>query len=95
MSNRGRDRATQLVVAEVSVDFIKHTLLSSAREYEQRDRANNCNRHSQGLQRSQLSDKGRDRARQLVGVKISVDFTKHTLLSSAKEDRETAQTTEL
>ena len=44
-----------------------------------------CDLHSQVLQRSQLSDKGRDRANQLVGVKVSVDFTEHKLLSSAHE----------
>ena len=40
MSDKGRDRATQLVVAEVSVDATKHTLLLSAHEYEQRDNTN-------------------------------------------------------
>ena len=40
MSDRGRDRATQRVVEEASVDFTKHTLLSSAHEHKQRDRAN-------------------------------------------------------
>ena len=40
MSNRGRDRATQLVVVEPSVDFTKNTLLLLALEYEQRDSAN-------------------------------------------------------
>ena len=35
MSNKGRDRATQLVEAEVSVYFTKHTLLLLAREYEE------------------------------------------------------------
>ena len=40
MSDKGRDRAIQLVVKEVSVDFTKHTLLSSAHEHEQRDSAN-------------------------------------------------------
>ena len=37
MSDKGRDCAIQLVVAEVSVDFTKHTLLSSAYKHEQRD----------------------------------------------------------
>ena len=40
MSYRGRDRANQLVVVEVSVDFTWHTLLSSVHEHEQRDSAN-------------------------------------------------------
>ena len=40
MSDKGRDRATQLVVVEVSVDFTTHTLLLLAHEHEQRDRAN-------------------------------------------------------
>ena len=40
MSDKGRDRATQLVVEEVSVDFTKHTMLLSAHEHEQRDNAN-------------------------------------------------------
>ena len=40
MSYRRRDRANQLVVAENSVDFTKHTLLSSAHEHKQRDSAN-------------------------------------------------------
>ena len=35
MSDKGRDRATQLVVVEVSVDFTKHKLLSSAHKHEQ------------------------------------------------------------
>ena len=34
MSNRGWDRAIQLVVVEVSVDFTKHKLLPSAHEYD-------------------------------------------------------------
>ena len=37
---RERNRAIQLVVVEVSVNFTKHTLLLSAHEYEQRDNAN-------------------------------------------------------
>ena len=40
MSDKGRDRATQLVVVEMPVDFTKHTPLSSAHEHEQRDSAN-------------------------------------------------------
>ena len=40
MSDRGRDRAIQLVVVDVSVDFTKHTLLSSAHEHEQIDSEN-------------------------------------------------------
>ena len=40
MSNSGRDRATQLVIVEVSVDFKKRTLLLSTREHEQRKSAN-------------------------------------------------------
>ena len=40
MSDKRRDRANQLVVVEVSVDFTKHTLLSSAHEHEQIDSAN-------------------------------------------------------
>ena len=39
MSDKGRDRAVQLVGADISVDFIKHTLLLSASEYKQRDSA--------------------------------------------------------
>ena len=38
MTDKGRDRANQLVAVEVSVDFIKHTLMSSA--HEQKDGAN-------------------------------------------------------
>ena len=40
MSDKGRDRATQLVVVKASVEFTKHTLLSSAHEHEQTDSAN-------------------------------------------------------
>ena len=40
MSNKGWDRASQLVVVEVSDDFTKHTLLSSAHKCEHRDCAN-------------------------------------------------------
>ena len=42
MSDERRDRATQLVVVCVSVDFTKRNLLSSAREHEheQRDSPN-------------------------------------------------------
>ena len=40
MSDKGRDRATQLVFVEPSVDFTKHKLLLSAQEYEQMDSAN-------------------------------------------------------
>ena len=40
MSDRGRNRANQLVVVEVSVECTKQTLLLSAHEQEQRDSAN-------------------------------------------------------
>ena len=40
MSDKGRDRAIQLVVLEVSDDFTKHTLLSSTHEHEQKDSSN-------------------------------------------------------
>ena len=40
MSDKGRNRATQLVVAEASDDFTKHTLLLSEQEHEQIDSAN-------------------------------------------------------
>ena len=40
MSNRGRDRANQLVEVEVSIDFTKHTLLLSTHEHEQKGSAN-------------------------------------------------------
>ena len=60
------------------------TLMSSAHERER----DNCNRHSQVLQRSQLSDKGRDRATQSVVVETSVDFTKDTLLFSAHQQKQ-------
>ena len=142
MSYRGRNRAIQLVGVKVSVDFTKHTRLSSA--YEQRDSANetilivthkiwsavncpikegivpiswliernlsihkthttvistqtrterqrkrdNCNRHSQVLERSQLFDSGLDSAIQLVVVESSVDFTKYTMLLSAHEHKQ-------
>ena len=39
MSNRGRDRAIQLVDGELSVDFTKHTSVFSAQEHEQKDSA--------------------------------------------------------
>ena len=88
MSDNGRDRAIQLVGVEVSVDFTKHTLLLSAHEHEQKQRKReNCNRHSQGLKRSQLSNRHRDCATQLVVVESSVDFKKHTLLLSAHEQK--------
>ena len=93
MSNKRRDRANQLVVEEVSVDFTKHTKLISAHKHEQKQcKRDNCNRHSQVLKRSQLSNKGRDRAVQLVVVEVSVKFTKHILTLSAHEhEQETAQ----
>ena len=37
MSDKGRDRANQLVVAKAPVDFTKHAQLLSAHEHEQRD----------------------------------------------------------
>ena len=40
MSNKGWDRASQLVVVEVSDDFTKHTLLSSAHKHEQKKKDN-------------------------------------------------------
>ena len=40
MSDKGRNRASQLVVDKASVDFTKHTMLSSAHEYDHRDSAN-------------------------------------------------------
>ena len=80
MSYRGRDRGTQLVVADASFDFTKNTLLSSNTRIptERQRKRKNCNRHSQVLERRQLSDKGRNRATQLVAEEVSVDFTKHT-----------------
>ena len=96
MSNKGRDRATQLVAVEVSVDHRTHTAVISTRpRTERQHKRANCNRHSQELERSQLSDKSRDRATQLVVVEASVDFTKHTLLSSAHEQDSTNKTIEI
>ena len=40
MSDRGRDRATQLIGADVSGDVTKQILLPSAHKHEQRDSAN-------------------------------------------------------
>ena len=40
MSNSGRNRASQLVELDVSVEFTKHTLLLSAHERKQIDSAN-------------------------------------------------------
>ena len=40
MSDKGRDRAIQLVAFDVSNDFTKHTLLLSEHEHEQRDSTN-------------------------------------------------------
>ena len=92
MSDKGRDCASELVAVEVSVDFTKNTLLSSAHEHEQRHSANETIVIvTQFLERSQLSDKGRNCAIQLVGVETSVDFTKHTLLSSAHEHEHSGQ----
>ena len=93
MSNRGRDRANQLVVAEVSVDFTKHTMLLLAHEHEQRYSANkkNCDRHSQGPECSQLSYRGRNRANQLVAAETSVEFTKHTMLLLAYKHEQERQ----
>ena len=86
MSDRGRDRATQPVVEEVSVDFTQHTAVTSTLKRTERQRKReNCHHHSQNLKRSQLSDRSRDRAIQLVVVELPVDFTKHTMLSSAHE----------
>ena len=63
-----------------------HTAVISTRTGTERQRKRkNCNRHSQELERSQLSYRGRNRANQLVLVEVSVDFTMHTLLSSAHE----------
>ena len=64
MSNKGRDRATQLVSLKASVDS-QSKLLLSAHKHEQRKR-NNSNRHLQQYERSQLFNGGRDRAVQLV-----------------------------
>ena len=93
MTDRCRDRIL-LIVVEISVDFTKHTLQSSAHEHEQDKQRirENCNRHSQGLERSQLFYRGRDRATQLVVGEVSVDFTKHTMLASAHkhEQRDSA-----
>ena len=90
MSDRGRDRANQLVVVENSVDFTKRTL-PSEHEHER----DNCNRHSQTSERSQLSDKGRDWAIQPVVVETSVDFTTHCCHQQTNTYRETAQTRQL
>ena len=40
MSNSGRNRASQLVELDVSVEFTKHTLLLSAHKHEQIDSTN-------------------------------------------------------
>ena len=90
MNNRRRDRANQLIVGEVSVDFTEYTLSSSTHEHEQRKREN-CYRHSQRLERSQLSNRGRNRAIQLIVVEVSVDFTENTLPSSAHEHEQYKQ----
>ena len=60
-------------------------VISTQTRTERQRKQENCNRHSQVLERSQLSDKGRDRAIQLIVVESSVDFTMHTLLSSEHE----------
>ena len=75
--------------------FNKHKLLSSAHEHEHRERKwENYNRHLQLCERSQLSYRGRNRAHQLVVGKESVDFIKHTLLSSAYEQEQRDSATE-
>ena len=89
MSDRGRDRAIQLIVVESSVDFAKYITVISTRtkNRETQFKQDNCNRHLQLLERRHLSNRGRDRAVQLVVVELPVDFKKHTLLLSAHEKR--------
>ena len=60
-------------------------VISTRTRTERQRKRQNCNRHLQTSKRSQLSDKGRDRAVQLVELEVPVDFTKHTLLLSAHE----------
>ena len=85
MSDKGRNRATQLVVAEVSVDFTKHTPLL----------ANNTNRETAQTRLGIVTDKYWSAVNCPIKVEnaplswwsprpLSI-FTKHTLLSSAHE----------
>ena len=63
-----------------------HTdVISTRTQTERQHKRKNCYRHSQDLERSQLSNKRWDRATQLVEVEVSVDFTKHTPLLLAHE----------
>ena len=67
-------------------------VISTRTRTERQRKRENRNRHWQLLERSQLSDKGRDRAIQLIVVEAPVDFTKHKLLLLAlkHEPRDTA-----
>ena len=89
-----RHIADQLVVAEKSVDFTKHTMVISTQTRTERQRRENCNCHGQELERSQLFERGRDHATQLVGADVSVDFTKHALLLSSHEHEQRDKTNE-
>ena len=65
-----------------------HTTVISTQTNTNRETAQTrqySNRRLQTNERSQLSNKRRDRAIQLVDMKVSVDITKHTLLPSAHE----------
>ena len=75
---------SELFCRYLSISQRTHCCHQHTNTYRERQRKqDNCDCHSQDLERSQLSDKGRDRAIQLVTVESSVDFTKHTLLPSA------------
>ena len=60
-------------------------VISTRARTERQRKRDNCNRHWQELELSQLSDRGWDRATQLVAVEESVDVTTYKLQSSAHE----------
>ena len=81
-----------LLLRYLSIHKAHTDVINTRTRTERQRKRDNCNRHSQALERSQLSDKGRDRAIQLVVAEVSVDF--HKLLLSAQEHEQRDSTNE-
>ena len=96
MSYRGRNRAIQLVGVKVSVDFTKHTRLSSA--YEQRDSANETilivTHKIWSAVNCPIKD-GIVPIRWLIERNLSIHKAHTALLAHEREHRETVQTRQL
>ena len=98
MSDKGRERATQLVAAEVSVDVTKQTLLLSAHEHKQRDSANKTIEIVTDKYCSAVNCPIKDVIAPfswLLLRYLSIKQSTHCCYQNTNTNKETAQTTEL